>query len=347
MWRMPYPLVSTIGALAIALLAASPSIAQDFVPEASALDETFDRIGWTGSIDFGANFSLSSNNRVVGQTDGVSLSIGNALSGRLTYTHEHHQVRNTLRNSQTFSRTPLVRELVKTADDFRVESIYYYRVPSVPWFGPFARFQLNTALFRGFDVQPDVVTYRIAPEEEGGDFTEVVDDRLRLTEAFAPLTLRESAGLFARPVEEERVTTDFRLGGGARQVFADGQLSIRDNEDTPEIDVIRLRTYNQIGAEVAAEVGGSFEEGRVRYGLEAEALFPFYNSIESEERSVLELTNVEFLATLSFRLVDWASLSYELRVQRIPQLVDDWQVSNNLLFTVGFGRTFGVEDEEG
>jgi hypothetical protein len=35
-------------------------------------------------------------------------------------------------------------------------------------------------------------------------------------------------------------------------------------------------------------------------------------------------------------LFEWASLDYELKIMRLPQLVDAWQIQNNLLLTFSY-----------
>ena len=91
------------------------------------------------------------------------------------------------------------------------------------------------------------------------------------------------------------------------------------------------------------ELGQPFGPQRLEEGLNGRrALAP-----GEAEDSAFELTNLAFRAALSVQLVDWASLDYELAVIREPQILDVFQVRNNLLLTSGLS-TGGphVEDEE-
>ncbi|TVR03206.1 MAG: hypothetical protein EA398_05475 [Deltaproteobacteria bacterium] len=325
--------------LALGGVLAAPAVvaAQEFVIE-EAPEAAPEESGWSGRLSLSGNFSLTHNNRVVGQSDGTTIALGTNVNGRLSFARNGHSLRNTLRASQTFSRTPTIPELVKTADELRIESLYLYHFPEVDWIGPFTRAQLNTALFHGFDVRPDDVAYSL-----DGD-TVAIDDRIRLTNALRPLTLRESVGAFVRPSNDPMIRSMLRLGVGARQVFADGQLVVADDEETPDIiELAELRSFNQIGAEAVLEATGEFEGGNVTYSIEAETLIPFYNSLANDDRSAIDLANVEVAATLSFRLVTWASLDYQFRAARIPALVEDWQVSNNLLLSLSWAAGFGEE----
>jgi hypothetical protein len=58
-----------------------------------------------------------------------------------------------------------------------------------------------------------------------------------------------------------------------------------------------------------------------------------------DTRSPVALTNVQLDAKVSFRLVEWASIDYQLRAIRQPQVVDVFQVQNTLLLT--FGLSYG------
>jgi hypothetical protein len=309
---------------------------------------------WTFNLNVNSSANVSSNRRVVGQLEGTGITVGLSLGGEIRYDGGPHEFRNTLSIEESFSRTPVVDEFVKSADSFIFESIYYYHLPTADWFGPFARFRMDTALFQGFDVRPDAVTYSVS--QVNGDVIPVVADRLRLTDGFNPLTLKQSVGAFAQPIRETEVNVDFRLGLGSRQTFADGQLVLADDVDTADfIEVNELQNFSQVGAETVLEVTGSFEEERVSYLASAEALFPFVDSLGEESgRSTIEATNVEIRAEIAFALTDWASLNYQLRAMRIPSLVEDWQVSNGLLLTLGGAwtkrvvtRTWDVPDTAG
>ena len=117
----------------------------------------------------------------------------------------------------------------------------------------------------------------------------------------------------------------------------DGQLVLADDAATAAVvEVNELQNFNQAGAETTLALTGSFEESRVTYLVSAEALFPLVDSVGSDAgRSVIESTNVEFATQLGFALTDWASLNYQLLALRVPALVEDWQVTNSLLLTMG------------
>jgi hypothetical protein len=107
-----------------------------------------------------------------------------------------------------------------------------------------------------------------------------------------------------------------------------------------------MRDAHQVGAEAAVELWGALSGKRVTYKVAADVLVPFaYTALApGDERSALDLTNLSLLGSLSFQLVEWASVDYELRVVREPLLVDRLQVQNNLLLSFGFLHPEPVEE---
>lgn len=328
---------SPLSLRAIALIAGLvvvPSVASavepEFIVDGVASSEP---TGWTGSADISASFSLTQNDAVVGQPDGTSMNLAGNLAARLDYASGQHEVRNSLTISETFAKTPVIPEFVKSSDTLRFESIYFYSIPAVPWVGPFARFQLDTTVFSGFDVRAGDTTYLITWDD--GEQRIYTNDRLRLTDPFSPLFLKESTGGFVRPFTRPWLDTDVRVGAGSRQVVSSGELVVSDDADTADfVEVREITSYNQAGVEAAVAARGETQGGRITYGLSAEALFPLYNSVDQGDRSVLEQTDIEVAATASFKIVDWASLDYKFQALRLPAVVDEWQVSNMVLFTV-------------
>ena len=123
----------------------------------------------------------------------------------------------------------------------------------------------------------------------------------------------------------------------AREVLAGGQLAINDDGDTPEIELVELSDSWQAGGEGVLEVWGDLEDKKVSYRASVEVLVPFAQSDAPirDDKSIVEYTVVEMKAALSFRLVSWATLDYELGALREPLVLDAWQVRNQLLLNFG------------
>jgi hypothetical protein len=56
-------------------------------------------------------------------------------------------------------------------------------------------------------------------------------------------------------VSRDAIEAELRAGG-ARHIFADGQLAVDDDEATPVVGVKELQDVHQLGAEATVEVRG-------------------------------------------------------------------------------------------
>lgn len=325
-------------------LVSAPLTAQeatDILPEelAETTEEVREEVAadWKYRLIVGAGLNFSSSSHVVGATDGQSWTVGAKLDSGAYYVNGGHDWRNTLLLTEAFTRTPAVDEFVKSADSLAIESLYLFHLANAHWFGPFARFTLDTAILPGQDVRGGVNTYRTT-YLDGQTATDTVD-RLELTDAFQPLVLSETVGVFFEPVAEPEITYEFLAGFGAQEIFAGGQLAIMDNEDTPEIEVGELDSHNLAGLAALTSVYGSFEEGKIGYEAGGEVLIPFINDLSAnDDRSAVDIAEISFFAGLSFKLVDWASLDYRFEAKRAPIIVDEWQLTHILLLS--FNYTF-------
>ena len=79
-----------------------------------------------GTLGLTASFSLASNQNVVGQVDGFSTLVGLGLVGGLDYLRGRYEMRNTLKLNESFARTPVVPEFLKTNDVVDVENLHNY-----------------------------------------------------------------------------------------------------------------------------------------------------------------------------------------------------------------------------
>lgn len=285
-------------------------------------DETTARPeGFRPGLAVGAQFQLTDMRSVVGQPDGTTITIAAAIDGSLEYNKGKHEWRTVLSLGAGVSRTPAIEEFIKTRDALTGESIYLFH--ALPWLGPFARFALNTQMFRGNDVRAVPTTYSISRQD--GTKDELFGGHLELTEPFSPMTLKQSLGAFVQPVSKDRIRAEIRAGMGAQEVFAKNQLAVTDDAATAITEVSELKNSYQVGAELVANAWGTLDEGkRVSYTMGLGVLFPFaYSELPADDtRSNLELTTIEFSAGVNVKLFEWASLDYKLAVLRQPLLVD-------------------------
>jgi hypothetical protein len=203
-------------------------------------------------------------------------------------------------------------------------------------------FGLETAMFPGYDTRASTVIWAVARRD--GTVERLTGTRLRLTDAFLPITFRESVGLFVHPYSSAPFTIETRAGFGGLHTLAEGQLVVDDDGDSDDIEVKELHGFDQAAVELGVALFGQYLENKVSWRLVADVAVPVINRPEEDGRKLAELTNVDLNATLSFKLLSWLSLDYKFRALRQPQLVDAFQIQNNLLLTLSY--TWSSADEE-
>lgn len=335
--------------LVAAALLSSQAMAQkgEYMPDAGSLPEAkFGELGWNPWVTIGANISFGHNYNVVGKQDGQNWTIGASLDTGVDYQKDGHDWRNNILLLETFTYGPPINEWIKAADSLSFQSIYYYKIRSVPWLGPFVRFQLDTAIFPGSDARADEKNIWYKIDDQGNPEILHTGKFFTLTNYGYPLTLKEAAGLFARPFSKPEIEWEFRAGLGSHQVFADGQLALAGNEGdgsmdgtldgVNEIEVRDLANYVQFGAEAGMSINGKLYKNRFSYKAWADIMFPLVRTNEeasATQGNAADLMNVDIGVRLEFKLVEWATLNYEFKAVRQPQLVDGFQLQNLLLLT--------------
>lgn len=297
--------------------------------------------GWNPALGINATLNLTSNSNVVGQVDGFSTLFGLGLVGGLDYIKGKHVVRTTLTVTESFARTPVIDEFIKTNDVVGLEGLYNYYVTQS--LGGYGRLSLQTAWFPADDVRGEPTTWVEKPAVAGDPPIMLNENALRqrLADSFSPFTFTESVGGFLEPIRRESFNLSLRVGVGGRHTFADDVRLIDDDEATAEVELLSLTNVHQLGAEAFLGAMGKAKEGRLTYRIGASVLVPFVNN-DDFDRSATSLTRVAFEAAVTFSVYQWMSLVYSLSVVRDPQLFpadnELTQIQNNLLLT--FQYTF-------
>ncbi len=304
------------------LLSRNPSSAEEKV------------LGWKPELSLAGNLSFTSNDQVIGQQSGDTTTLGANLNGGLNYSQERYEWRNSLKVLAANTKTPNIPRYVKSTDELKLESIYMYTLEAVPWLGPYARASAETSLFVGEDTRESATTYSITRGSAAPETASTAT--LRLTDPYKPLTTRQSVGAFAKISTSQDLQLEARLGFGAIQVAAAGQLSLDDKKNTPEIEVKELKDFTQAGLEGGLTFKGLIDE-KTSYSLGAEFLTPFIKDLEpGDDRDSLELTNYEVIAKLSSKVVSWLSVNYEYKLKKQPQLLDKNQTQHAVLLSLSY-----------
>jgi len=312
----------------------------DLVPD--KVLSTAKKDGWYPRIGLGATFSFAHTSNVSSTQDGQTWNIGPKLSLGIDLRRDGHEWRNRLGFNYVLTRTPVIDRFVKTTDELVLESLYLYHVPSAPWFGPYVLLKMETAVSASEHVGAKTAAYQTT-ELDGWKCDPAANacptgTSFGLTDAFAPLHLRQAVGASAVPVDRKPVRFELRLGAGARETFVKNGLGLDDNDDTEEVvELKRLQDFQQIGGELYVGLSGTItfknlgKDRPLTYSASAEYMLPFYSSEEPPDKGVLDLANVVYEAALGIRLFSWMSLDYTLKAVRQPLLSEEFQIQNNLL----------------
>ncbi len=307
------------------------------VPTDVKTAEKTDVEGWAPFLGVTGTINMVSNSHVVGQVDGFSTLAGIGITGGADFVKGKHLFRGSLTITESFARTPVIDEFVKTNDVVKLEGLYNYFLTKN--LGLYGRLALSTSAFPADDVRGVPTTW--VEKVPGGTPTTLKMDsyRQRLAGSFAPFTIDESAGGFAEPIRKEELNVSLRVGVGGRHTFASDVLLIDDDKATPEVELLGLSNVHQLGLELFAGATGKFSEGKTSYKAGLAVLFPFVNN-DADDRSVTKLARVGFEGALTFNMYKWMSLVYALNITRDAQLFpagdELLQVQNSLLLTFTF-----------
>ncbi len=336
-WNDAVSKVCLAAAIAAVLVQSSPALAgvddskdvTEFVTADQVKKKGDKKDSFDGTLATAASVSLTSNKNVVGELDGFSTLIGLGVTGGLHYINGPHLWQNTLTVNEAWARTPSLDQFVKNNDDFDFESLYSYFL--LKWFGPFARFNLQTSVFDTNIVTAEAKDYVIAHTDGTTENLNGVN-QVALSSSLQPTTLNESLGLFAEPTRSTALVWKIRIGAGARETLADGVLAVNDDKSTDAIELTELADVYQGGLEAFTGVEGKLGDGKFTYRAGASALLPFLNN-DPKDRSAIKLLRWGVHAGLEAAVVDWMSVNYTLDVLKDPQLLDTAQVQNSLLLT--------------
>ncbi len=324
--------------LFVTLCSAGTALAQArLVPTDIKTAEKTDVDGWAPFLGLTGTINMVSNSNVVGQVEGFSTLVGLGVTGGADYVHGKHLLRTSLSIAESFARTPVIDEFVKTNDVVKLEGLYNYFLTKQ--LGLYGRLALSTSAFAADDVRGEPSSW-VEKLPDGTTKPLTTNGlRQRLAHSFAPFTIDESAGAFAEPIHTDKLNLSARVGLGGRHTFASSVLTNDDADATPEIELLRLNDVHQLGVEAFAGATGKFKEGKASYKAGLAVLFPFVNN-DKDDRSAVNLARIGFEGAVTFNLYSWMSLVYALNITRDPQLFskgdEQTQIQNSLLLTFTF-----------
>lgn len=291
-------------------------------PAARADDETFQR------IDAFGGFMIADSRNLPGQTEGTSAALGYGVGGgvrsargRSVFAADFHVV-----EGLTFS--PLTSSFFKSLDDARLRSSYSFRI--TPWLDFTAWAHASAPLFASWVHLPQTTTFVV--QRADGLVERERAPSFELSQPFLPLQASETVGLGAHALTMPFLVIDVRAGIGAAHAVADGQLALRDDPETVDVEVVELESHHALVPVVEVALSGEIED-RLAYGLDVGVRMPVLHTenVLVGDRSPPELTTVHLRLDLSLQILPWLTTDYELLVQRDPFLSAEVGVGNRLI----------------
>lgn len=299
------------------------------VVTAEDLGEVVDESAWNHryAIGLAAPFTLHRN--VVGENNETTIGAEGAFDSYLTFEREGNLFSSVLELEGGFERIkPEASAAIpwrKTRDRLRIDLLYARLVN--PRFGPYVRLSLRTSLFESNTLATEALT--VAREYVDGRRTlEFVpaNTTFRTGDPFSPPVIRQGAGVNARLLRGQAARLDWRVGVGLRQNRFGGAFFLEDDPRTPEVEYVQALNFNSEGVETT--VVGTF---RFRVFLYTTTLDLF-----SDLGAGFEPT-IDWRSTLSWRLTGDLSLDYRVDMLWLPQVSDQTQMSQSLLFRYSLG----------
>jgi hypothetical protein len=284
--------------------------------------------GWNRSYSIGIGLPFASTKDVVGASNQTSIGLDTTFDFYLRYDKNKNYFSSIFEleegfvniDPQDFEPLPLQ----KTNDRMRFDLLYTRFLSSR--IGPYVRFGLLTNLFESnvLVTEPTVVTKNML---DGSQTTELVDANsdFKVGDGFAPVLLREGAGFNFRLVRSRLASLDWRAGLGFRQNHYNGSF-VQDSATTGRLVYSEQENFNQSGLETT--IVGDLRVRRLLVNTNLD----LFGDFDDFENPTLDWRN-----TFSFRLTGALSLDYRVDILEQPQVTNDTQVTQSLLFRYSWG----------
>ena len=288
-----------------------------------------DLSGWSRRYTIGLGLPITDTSHVVGVANQTSFGLNGTFDMYLIYNKGQHYYSTIFELEEGFIRIdPQDTDALpvqKTVDRLRFDTLYtWFFVPRV---GPYVRFGLLTNLFESnvLVTEPTVVQKNFI---DGTQTTELIpaNEDFKVGDEFAPVLLREGAGINVRLLRGRISSLDWRGGIGFRQSMFNGAFVQTDA--TENVLVFReVEDFNEEGVETT--IVGTVRLNRLLLNTSLD-LFSDFDEFDSP--------TLDWRNTFSWRLTGGLSADYRLDILRQPQVTEDYQTTQSLQFRYSWGN---------
>lgn len=284
---------------------------------------------WTSRILLGGAVSISSTDKVVGQPNQDVFSGTLFFDTYVNYRNGKHFGTGIFELEEGVIRVDPENgaslPTQKAQDRLRADVVYTFFTNER--FGPYARLGFLTNVFAS-DVlvteDTDVAFNRLDGSREVVSVP--ASGEYRTADSFGAMRIREGVGLNVRLLRSERVTANWRIGVGLRQNLFDGSFVQLGNSASPVLELFEVDGFNEEGVETTLTATARL--GRNLLYITDLELFGDFGEMSDP--------TIDWRNTLSYRLTRFASLDYRLDLLRIPQVLDENQITQNIFLRFSF-----------
>jgi hypothetical protein len=284
---------------------------------------------WTNTYTVGVGVPIISTKDVVGTTNQTSIGANVTFDAYWIYDLDQNYWTTIFEVEEGVIRIdPQDQEALpvqKLVDRVRLDSVYTRWIR--PRIGPYVRFGLLTNFFESnvLVTEPTIVTKHFL---DGSTTLEALgaNEDFNVGGSFAPALFREGAGVNVRVLRGRVSFLDWRGGLGFRQNRFNGAFT--QDSSSPGLQTYsEVESFNQSGLETT--VVGTVRVNRLLLYTN----FDLFADFEEFGEPTIDWRN-----TVSWRLTGDLSLDYRLDILDQPQVSDQTQVTNNILFRYSWGN---------
>ena len=147
---------------------------------------------------------------------------------------------------------------------------------------------------------------------------------LETSGAFAPVLLRQGAGLNARVLRTRSLTVDLRTGFGLRQNRFNEALFLDDNPASDPLEYREAPSFDQQGVEATMVASARYRFLLLNTNLD---LFGGFRALDP---------TVDWRNTVSWRLTEGLSMDYIVDLLRLPRVRAENQITQSVLLRYSF-----------
>jgi hypothetical protein len=296
------------------------------------------------ALNVGGSLAFNQQAGVVGNTNGINSLVGLFGNFSLVFDRDSHFLRVDSRLQLTV-RDPETAGPFSTTDFLQASALYALKINN-PYFGPYARVGFQTKIFPGYlYLEADAPTGEVNVTRldgsvetfQFGNESNADNLRIKLADAFAPLTIQEELGGNLKAVDLDlrllELSVATRLGFGVRHGIANGLLVVDGDERGTPVNLVEVDNYLTLGPVAGANATVTFARWLFGSG-EIGMMVPVKDTDRAGDSFAKRLLiDVSAAGGLKFPALGffYGSIDYTMRLQRDGYFTSRTQFAHSIM----------------